>query len=65
MVRDNGCGISPGDLAKVFDPFFTTNPKGTGLGLTLCRELVRLHGGRIKVASRAGKGTTVSLLLSR
>lgn len=65
VVRDNGCGIVPGDLKKVFDPFFTTNPKGTGLGLTLCRELARLHGGRIRIASRLGRGTEVAVLLPR
>jgi len=64
-VSDNGCGIAPRELKKVFDPFYTTNPKGTGLGLTLCRELMRLHDGRIKIASRPGKGTEVALLLAR
>ena len=50
-VRDNGCGISPAHLEKIFIPFFTTKPQGTGLGLALVHRIVTLHGGSIKVSS--------------
>jgi PAS domain S-box-containing protein len=62
-VRDNGEGIDPGDLENIFEPFFTRKPRGTGLGLTICRELVQLHGGTIDVESTRGSGTTVSVTL--
>ena len=50
-VRDNGCGISTAQLEKIFIPFFTTKPQGTGLGLALVHRIVTLHGGTIKVSS--------------
>jgi PAS domain S-box-containing protein len=50
-VRDNGCGISPAQLEKIFIPFFTTKPQGTGLGLALVHRIVTQHGGTIKVSS--------------
>ena len=62
-VRDNGEGIDPGDLKSIFEPFFTRKPRGTGLGLTICRELVQLHGGTINVESTRGSGTTVRVTL--
>lgn len=62
-ITDNGTGIDEKDLDKVFQPFFTRKSKGTGLGLTICSELVRLHGGRIDVNSKKGEGTTVTITL--
>jgi PAS domain S-box-containing protein len=62
-VRDTGVGIAQEDLDKVFEPFFTRKSKGTGLGLTICNELVNLHHGRIEIKSRQGEGTTVTVLL--
>ncbi|MDD5593634.1 MAG: PAS domain S-box protein [Candidatus Margulisbacteria bacterium] len=62
-ISDNGEGIEKADLEKVFDPFFTTRAKGTGLGLTHCKELIRLHGGRIEIESEKGKGTVVLMTL--
>lgn len=64
-VRDNGCGIAPEHIEKIFDPFFTTRPEagGTGLGLYLCRDMVESLGGRVRVNSRIGAGTTVRLAL--
>ena len=58
--RDDGPGISAGNLEKVFDPFFTTKEegKGTGLGLSMCRRMVLAHGGKIWVESEEGVGTT-------
>jgi signal transduction histidine kinase len=59
-VSDNGPGIPPGMLNRVFEPFFTTKPagQGTGLGLFLCRNIVRRHGGELRVRSTPQHGTT-------
>ena len=64
-VADNGCGIAPGDRARLFDPFFTTKPvgEGTGLGLWITHAIVEAHGGRIEVDSRLGAGTCFRVLL--
>ncbi|MEM9738846.1 MAG: HAMP domain-containing sensor histidine kinase [Pseudomonadota bacterium] len=68
-IRDFGTGIEETDLERVFEPFYQgENVRrghfvGTGLGLALARELMRLHGGRVELASRLGVGTTVSVLL--
>lgn len=60
-VADQGCGIAPADLEKVFDPFFTTHASGTGLGLSVVQKLMTDHGGEIQLSSREGAGTTVTL----
>jgi signal transduction histidine kinase len=65
IIGDNGTGIGRKELSKVFDPFFTTKTKGTGLGLTLSRELMHLCGGEINIESQKHKGTRVSLLFPR
>ena len=64
-VQDNGCGISPKDIDKVFSPFFTTKPvgKGTGLGLSVCYGIVNGMGGTMAVESEPGKGTTFTIVL--
>ena len=64
VVRDTGGGIAPGNLSKVFDPFFSTRPtgKGMGLGLTVARKFMELHGGRIILANAADGGAEVTLL---
>ena len=61
--NDNGMGIDKEDLERVFEPFFTRKSKGTGLGLTICNELVNLHSGKIDIDSQKGKGTTVTVTL--
>jgi len=62
-VRDTGVGIDRADLPKLFEPFFTTRPSGTGLGLSTSQALVRQHGGAISVESELGKGTVVTILI--
>jgi signal transduction histidine kinase len=64
-IRDTGDGISPEDLDKIFDPFFTRAPlgKGTGLGLSICHSIVDQHGGTISVESQSGKGSTFTVRL--
>ena len=60
-VSDSGCGILPEHLSKIFDPFFSTKPKGTGLGLAVTFGIVQKHGGQIHVESQPGLGTGVFL----
>jgi hypothetical protein len=60
VIKDNGTGILPGDLIKVNDPFFTTQAKKTGLGLSLLEQNAKLTGGRLKIESGSGKGTTIT-----
>ena len=60
---DTGPGISAKDRAHLFEPFFTTRPEGTGLGLALCREIVHQHGGTIELVDPSQPGTTFRLLL--
>ena len=62
-VEDNGPGISPENLERIFIPFFTTSPQGTGLGLSICQKIVEAHHGRIEVESEPGKGTRFSVIL--
>ncbi|MFY9620577.1 MAG: ATP-binding protein [Pyrinomonadaceae bacterium] len=62
-VSDNGRGISEEDLARIFNPFFTTRTGGTGLGLPAVRRIARAHGGRVEVNSVPGEGSTFSLHL--
>lgn len=60
---DNGCGISPIVIKKIFDPLFTTKAKGIGLGLSVCKSILERHGGDILVESREGRGTTFTISL--
>ncbi|MBT8220686.1 MAG: GHKL domain-containing protein, partial [Bacteroidia bacterium] len=58
-IKDNGSGIPPNQVDKIFEPFFTTKPtgKGTGLGLSLSYDIIKAHGGELKVESEIGKGS--------
>ena len=62
-VADNGGGIKPEDLPRVFDPYFTTKPSGTGLGLPIVQKIVEAHGGEVLMDSEPGRGTTATILL--
>ncbi len=60
-VSDNGPGIDPDALEKMWSPFYTSKAAGTGLGLAICRKLVEAHGGRIEVESQLGAGAVFVL----
>ncbi len=62
-VKDDGVGINPDDVDRIFDPFFTRLQKGTGLGLSISHTIVQNHGGRIEVAPNRPKGTSFSVIL--
>lgn len=67
MVRDTGSGMTPEQLSQIFEPFYSTKERdddgrgGTGLGLSMCRDIVESHEGRIRVESAVGKGTAFTL----
>lgn len=63
FVRDEGPGIPPEVQKRIFEAFFTTKPKGNGLGLAVCREIVAGHGGRLDFQTAPDRGTTFSLVL--
>ena len=65
FVRDNGVGIDPSQHEKVFGLFYRLDPKseGTGVGLTLVKRIIEVHGGRIWIESELGKGCTVCFTL--
>ena len=62
-VADNGGGIPQEQLNQIFEPFYTTKKKGTGLGLMIVQRIVRTHGGRIELESRPGRGTSFRIWL--
>jgi signal transduction histidine kinase len=62
-ITDTGAGISDEDLNRIFEPFFSTRKKGTGLGLWVTQDIVRHHGGRIEVSSAVNRGTTFRIVL--
>jgi signal transduction histidine kinase len=68
-IKDTGIGIAEEDLDQVFDRFYRVDKSRSketgsiGLGLSICDEIVKLHGGRIEIRSQVGRGTTVSVYL--
>jgi len=63
QIQDNGHGIAPDAIDKVFEPLYTDNVAGTGLGLSICKNIVDKHGGSMALTSQAGQGTTIQILL--
>jgi signal transduction histidine kinase len=64
-VKDNGRGISPEAQKRLFDPFYTTKPAGTGLGLPIAARIVEQHGGTLRYKTKVGRGTTFGIILPR
>ena len=62
-IRDNGPGISPEKLASIFEPYFTTKPEGSGLGLWIAQQIVTAHGGTLKAENRSERGAVFTILL--
>jgi signal transduction histidine kinase len=65
VLRDTGIGIAPEDLPYIFDPFFSSKPDGTGMGLTKVYQVISDHRGEIQIKSVPGQGTEVSIWLPR
>ena len=63
-VADQGTGIAPDEMDRVFEPFVTSKPHGLGLGLAICRSIVTAHGGKLWADNNEEGGATFHLLLS-
>jgi signal transduction histidine kinase len=63
VFSDNGAGIEPAHLQRIFDLYYTTKEKGSGIGLSMVYRTVQMHDGEIEVQSTPGAGTTFRLLL--
>jgi signal transduction histidine kinase len=64
-IIDKGCGISKSRFSRLFEPFYSTKEKGTGLGLLTCKRIIDLHQGSIDIESEPGEGTTIRIVLPR
>lgn len=62
-IKDNGAGMTQYTINNLFQPFYTTKPNGSGVGLSICRQIIRKHGGEIYLQSHEGKGTSVFITL--
>jgi signal transduction histidine kinase len=62
-VTDTGTGIAPENRTRIFEPYFTTKPKGSGLGLAVTRRIIETHGGTIAFSSEAGQGCSFQIAL--
>lgn len=63
QIVDRGCGMDPETQRRLFEPFYTTKPKGTGLGMPIAKKIAELHGGDLIVNTREGQGTTITVRL--
>ncbi len=63
-IKDNGAGIEPEAIEKIFMPFYSTKPRGSGIGLSLSYQIMRLHQGQLKVQSEVGKGSTFLVIFA-
>jgi signal transduction histidine kinase len=63
IVQDNGTGIDPEDMGRVFNTFFTTKVNGMGIGLSICRSIIEAHGGLISASGNSGHGATFYFVL--
>jgi C4-dicarboxylate-specific signal transduction histidine kinase len=61
QVKDSGAGLSDEELARIFEPFYTTKADGMGLGLSICRAIVAAHGGTLDASRNSDKGMTFSV----
>jgi signal transduction histidine kinase len=64
-VRDNGPGLTPEAVSKIFSPFYTSKAAGTGLGLAISKKVVDAHGGSIEVASSPGSGAEFTITIPK
>jgi len=62
-ITDTGRGIAAEDIAKIFEPYYSTKETGTGLGLAIVKKAIDDHGGSISVSSKQGSGTTFTIIL--
>jgi signal transduction histidine kinase len=62
QIQDTGIGIPAENLDRVFDPFFTTNKNGTGLGLSVVHQIIEKHSGTIRVSSEVNRGTAFTIV---
>ncbi|MBU7007947.1 MASE3 domain-containing protein [Phosphitispora fastidiosa] len=63
ILSDNGKGMAPNEISRVGTPFYTTKDAGTGLGLSVCLQIIKQHGGRIDIEAEKGRGATFSIIL--
>ena len=63
QISDSGSGISPDQMEKIFNYYYTTKEKGVGLGLPIAHRIIEAHGGQLKVESQVGSGTKVTIIL--
>jgi signal transduction histidine kinase len=65
IISDSGSGIPPGQMEKIFNYYYTTKEKGVGLGLPIAHRIIEAHGGQLKIESRVGSGTRVTVTLPK
>jgi signal transduction histidine kinase len=65
VFRDNGPGLTADQRERIFEPFYTTKTKGTGLGMAIAKRIVQSHGGRIEAGDAPGRGAQIIVTLPR